>query len=261
MKRLKFRFHNKQKLAEFVWDLRNSFPKENLSERNNNPCIYINFSRGLIKDMLNSEELTPTLKNKIAKEIKISKEDIKIIRQFSKNLEDYWNKKVNNCFFNEMGKIFGYKYLQKEYICYPTNKITGSYFGKNEITSVVNNKYKNNELNEIEFASVVIAEEILHLIYWKLWQEIYNKKITNIDEIFGLEGPEWSCWHIAEIMPEYLLINNPKFNEFRWNKDNRSSGYTWIPKLKKILDPIWNNSRNIGDFVINAHNRVGINIK
>jgi len=39
VKRIEFKIHTKQKLAEFVWDLRNSFPKENLSERNNNPSL------------------------------------------------------------------------------------------------------------------------------------------------------------------------------------------------------------------------------
>lgn len=261
MKKLKFKVHTKEKLAEFIYDLRNSFPKENLSERNNNPCVYMNFSKGLIKEMLNSKKLTPGLKNKIVKEIKISKEDKEIIKKFNRELENYWYQKINNRFFNEMNKMFGKKYIQKEYICYPTNKITGSYFGKNEITSVINNKNKNNKLNEIEFACAVIAEEILHLIYWELWEKIYKIKIENIDETFNIQGPKWSCWHIAEIIPEYILVNNPKFEEFNWNKDNRTSGYTWIPKLKKILDPLWEESKDIRDFIIDTHKKVGIKIK
>ena len=258
--KIKFKFHTKQKLAEFVYNLRNSFLKENLSERNNNPCIHINFSKELIKKVLNSKKLNPSLKKIIAKEIKISEKEKNNIKKFTKRFELFWNKKINNIFFNEIKKIFGKKYILLEYICYPTNKVTGAYFKKNEITIIFQEKPKC-KLNKLEFASIVLAEEILHLIYWELWEKIYKKDIQDIDEIFAIEGPRWSCWHIAEIMPEYLLIKNSKFKKFNWQKDNRTLGYPWIPKLRKILDPIWEKSKNIEDFIIKAHKKVGINIK
>jgi hypothetical protein len=66
--KVKFRLHSKEKLAEFVWDLRNSFPKENLKERNDNPGIHMSFSKSLIKKILKSKKLNLQLKKEIFKE-------------------------------------------------------------------------------------------------------------------------------------------------------------------------------------------------
>jgi|TARA_B100001971_G_scaffold207554_1_gene227891 hypothetical protein len=257
VKRIEFKIHTKQKLAEFVWDLRNSFPKENLSERNNNPCIHMNLSKNLVEKILKSNRLNYNLKKEIIKDIKISEKDKKEIKKFIKKFELFWNSKIETIFFSEVKRIFGKKYIRRKYICYPTNKIVGAYFGKNEISIIFNSKSKKS-LSPQEFSSIVLAEEIVHLIYWKLWQEIYNVKINNIDEIFDIEGPKWSCWHIAELLPEYLLIENDKFKKFNWDKDNRCKGYPWIPKFKKILDPVWKESKNIKEFIIKSHKKIGI---
>lgn len=258
--KVQFKLPSKEKLAEFVYDLRNSFPKENLKDRNNNPCIHINFSDKLIDKMLTSKKLTLQLKKAIAREVKQSKSNKEDLKQFNKQIQYYWDTNVNELFFNEMIRIFSKKYIQKQYLCYPTNKVTGSYLGKNEISLIYDAKVIG-VLNQNEFASIVLAEEILHLIYWELWQDLYKIKIHDIDEIFALEGPKWSCWHIAELIPEYLLIENTKFRKLNWNKDDRAKGYRWIPQLRKVLDPVWKDSKNIRDFIIKSHKKVGIKIK
>lgn len=261
MSKVKFKTHSKKKLAEFIWDLKNSFPEENLKERDNNPCIHIDFSEDLIKKILDSKKLNPVLKRKIVKEIKILDSEKKEIKEFIKGFEKFWRKEVEKIYFLEMKRIFGKKYLEKEYFCYPTKKVTGAYFGKNEITIIWNplKKETKNKLNKNEFSAIVLAEEILHLIYWELWQEIYNREIKNIDEVFEIEGIKWSCWHVAEIIPEYILVQNNLFKRFNWDKDNRSRGYPWIPELKNTLDPIWKNSKDIKEFIIKAHKKLGIN--
>ncbi len=255
--KVNFRLHSKEKLAEFVWDLRNSFPKGNLKERNDNPCIYMGFSKNIIKKMLKSKKLNLQLKKEIAQEIKISTMEKEEIRDFIKKFREFWTSKVNDVFFKEIKNCFDKKYIQQEYICYPTKKVTGAYFGKNEITVIF--EYPKSKLNKFEFASVVLAEEILHLVYWELWKKIYRKKIKDIDEIFDIEGKKWSCWHVAEVLPEYILIQNKKFRKLNWHKDNRSRGYSWIPSLKKILDPVWKNSKNVEEFIIEAHKKLEIN--
>ncbi len=255
--KVNFRLHSKEKLAEFVWDLRNSFPKENLKERADNPCIYMSFSKNLIKKMLKSKKLNLQLKKEIAKEIKLSKNEKEEIINFMRKFTKFWALNVEDLFFTEIKNCFSNKYLQQAYVCYPTKKVCGAYFGKKEITIIF--KIQKSKLSECEFASVVLAEEILHLVYWELWQKIYKRKIKDIDEIFDIEGKKWSCWHIAEVLPEYILIQSKKFRKLNWHKDNRSKGYPWIPSLKRILDPLWKNSENVEEFIIEAHKKLGIN--
>lgn len=258
--KIKFKLHSKKKLAEFVYDLRNSFPQENLSERNNNPCIHINFSEKLVRKILDSEKLDNKLKREIEREINLNSEEVKRTKEFIKDFKKYWNNNINAIFFQEMGNTFGKKYIQKKYSCYPTDKVTGAYFGKEEITIAINPRLET-KLNKFEYSAVVLAEEILHLIYWKLWQEIYNKKIDFIDKIFDIGGPRWSCWHIAEVLPDYLLVKNNAFEKFNWHKDNRAIGYTWIPKIRKELDSVWKNSKDMKEFIIKSHKKLGIKVK
>jgi len=241
-----FKIANKDQIAEFIFDLKDSLESENLSERNYAPCIYIKFPEKLRNKILDSKNLTPKLKEEIENHIEISKNNEIEVHSFIKKMREYWGK-VNYLFFSEMKGIIG-DYFQKEYICYITDKVVGAYFNKNEITI----DYKKDI--SLEKGSFILAEEILHLIYWELWERIYNKNINeNYEEIFSIKRDKWSCWHIAEIIPEYLLVENEAFNKLGWNRRKRYLGYTWIPELRKILDPIWESKKNFRDFIIKTH--------
>ncbi len=131
-----------------------------------------------------------------------------------------------------------------------TDKVVGAYFGNTEITI---NYTKD---MHVETGSFILAEEILHLVYWQVWKDIYKKNISNIDEIFSIGKGKWSCWHIAEIIPEYLLVENSIFKKFGWKKQKRYLYYTWIPELRKILNPIWENKKDFRGFIIKTHEKL-----
>lgn len=246
-----FKLADKDKIAKFVFDLRESL--DNSKGFNPRDCIRINLPFGLKKEIISSKDIDFELKEKIKQHIKISEENKKEMKNFSGKLKTTWDK-INNSFFNEMEKIIGEKYVQEEYNCYLTDKVIGAYYEDNEITI----DYKKDM--DVDYACFVLAEEISHLIYWELWKEIYGREIENVDYIFAIKGEKWSCWHIAEIIPEYILTENPEFEKLGWNKRQRYFGYKWIPELKKILDPVWNESKNFREFVKKAHEKVGIKI-
>ena len=241
-----FEVADKGKISEFVFDLKNSLEVKNLSQRNYSSCIHCNFPKILKKKIISYRTIDANLRNEIIKYVDISKDEIKKMKFFIFKLEEYWNNLISNLFFLEMQNNIG-NFLGKKYICYITNKVVGAYFNDREITI----DYK--EEMSVEKSSFILAEEILHLIYWQCWKRIYKRNISNIDEIFSIKGKKWSCWHIAEIIPEYLLVNNPSFEKFGWDKRKRYLGYTWIPEIRKILDSLWDNKKDFKDFIIKAH--------
>ena len=255
MEKVKFKIADKEKIAEFIFDLRNCLDINNLSQRNYSPCIYIKFKKEFAESMINSHELDNSLKEKIISNIKISKEESRKMALFTEQIKGYWDKEISDIFFSNVKETIGKDFIEKEYICYITNKVVGSYFNKSEITIDYNEKMSSKK------GAFILAEEIVHLIYWNLWKEIYQKDISDIDNIFSIKGDKYSCWHIAEIIPEYILVDNPSFNSFGWNKRKRYLGYPWIIELRKILDPLWENKKSFMDFVINAHKQLNIIIK
>lgn len=254
MEKVEFKLADKEKIAKFIFDLKNCLDINNLSQRNYSPCIYIDFQKEFAEDLINSHELDNSLREKIINSIKISKEERSKMIFFIRQIKNYWDKEINDTFFLKVKDIIGKEFTEKKYFCYITNKIVGSYFNKNEIT------IDYNEEMSVEKGAFILAEEIVHLVYWNLWNEIYKKDISNIDNIFSIKGDKYSCWHIAEIIPEYILVDNPSFKSFEWNKKKRYLGYPWITELRKILDPLWKDKKSFRDFVINAHKQLNINL-
>ena len=128
--KLKFKILNKEKLAEFIFDLKDTLNKEDI-EKNENPfdCIYINFSKDLIKEILSTKKLNKKIKKKIIKEIKYQEKELINDRKKLKKIENYW-KEIENLFFSEMQKYFGKNSIKKTYLCYITKKIVSGYFKK-----------------------------------------------------------------------------------------------------------------------------------
>lgn len=242
MTRLLFKVAPLSKISKFIFDLRESLKEGALKDRAGKPCILIDIPLELKQNLISEKKLTPKLKKEISHVIKnfIGK-DKKELKNFAKKIENYWNKNLAKLYFKEIEKTIGEKF-DKTYFCYITNTVVSAYFGKNEITL---NPNKRLNLSE---GSYIIAEELLHLLYWKTWKKIFGKKIDK--KIY--EGKIWSAWHISEVMPEYLLLENPSFSKFNWNP-KRERCYFWIPKLRKILDPLWCNKKDFDTFLIEAH--------
>jgi len=100
----------------------------------------------------------------------------------------------------------------------------------------------------------IVAEEIMHIYYWNFIEKELKWKIKDPWEV---KGRKWRAWHIAELVPEYVLIEDKELKEYWLDKIDRSIGYPWIPELRKISDPIWNNKKSIKDFLIKLHRKCG----
>ncbi len=250
MPKVTFKIAPPEKIAEFIFDLKDSLEEGALDDRSGSPCIYVKLPEELRKKLVKSNKLSLDLKEEIINLIHNSKEDYKNMGSLIIKLKKHWNAKINDLFFSEIKKIIGNS-LKETYICYITNKVVGAYFGDIEITISYTK-----DMN-VETGSFILAEEILHLVYWQVWKDIYKKDISNIDEIFSIGKGKWSCWHIAEIIPEYLLVENSVFKKFGWRKQKRYLYYTWIPELRKILNPIWKNKKDFRDFITKAHEKLG----
>ena len=199
-----------------------------------------------------TDHLDNQLKSKIMEHISLPPNKEKSIQDFITKIQKYWGNEINDIFFSEMKNIFTGEFIQKEYICYITDEVVGAYFGENEVTLDWQQDIG------LDKACFILAEEISHLIYWQVWKKLFNKDISDIDEIFSIKGKEWSCWNIAEIMPEYILVKNPTFGKFRWNKRKRYLGYPWIKKLEEELNPIWKDKKDIPDFIKEVHKKLGV---
>lgn len=249
-----------EKIVEFVYDLRDTLDKSKLDQREGSPCIFVEFEPELKKELFYAKKLNPKLKEKLIHKIdeKMSSER-EGMGEFMKEVKLKWEE-VEKTFFNEMNKFFELG-CERDFYCYVNNCVVSSYFGNNEISLIyfreINknvDKEKKKEL--VEEATSIIAEEILHLLYFDYIRSVFNKNFT-FDEIFDLGDDNYSGWHLTEIIPEYLLFNNPVFEKFGWNKINREKqGYFWIPKIKKKLDPLWQKRKSFKDFLIKAHKGV-----
>lgn len=162
--------------------------------------------------------------------------DINLEEKTSK-LQKIWNKK-NDAYFSHLKKKLETDFKFKEYIGYTANVMVGNYGGDNKFIIRISEK--------LDDSVYIIAEEVLHLVYWDIWKRTFDKNIEkpwllNKDNDKGL-----SVWKISETIPEYIF-----------NIDSsREKSYKWLPEVKKILDPLWKNRKSFKDFLIKAHKGV-----
>ena len=240
---VRFKIACKKEDAKFIFELKDSL-KEDISDNVSFSCIHIALPPDLIKELVKRKRFTEKIKLKIIEELPSN--DTKVLKKYLKRIRDRW-KRVEGDFFKEIQKIFGFR--RRRFICYITKNVCGMYLNKNKIVLPY---YKLKE-NEIIY---VIAEELLHIYYWD-----YMKKLKyKIKDPWEIKGKKWNCWHISEIIPEYLLVNNPTFFKYGWNKIKRERGYPWIPAIKNISDPIWKKSESFREFIIKLHEKCGIKL-
>ena len=247
MKKMKviFKQLNPEKFAELIFDMKECLSARELNREDS--CFSFNIPNKLSREILSSEFLTGELKRKIVEVIKDFKPIDRIIIE---KIQKFWDENANDLFFQEMERFMsGCSAL--EYTCYVADKMVGSYFEKNNEVVLKFIKHKDES-----WLSSVVAEEILHLIYWKFWKNIFDKNMT-LDERFDIGNNEVNGWSISEVIPDYLLIENKIFEKLGWNNIDRSEGYKWIEDLRKKLDPLWSEKKDFSDFVVKAHSLCG----
>lgn len=252
MAKVHFEIPSSEKIAEFVFNLKDTLDESILEQRSGSACIFIEFEPELKRELFYAKKLTPELKEKLIKEIerKMSSQK-KEMNKFLNRVKSKWSE-IEEIFFNEMKKFFEFENNRKFY-CYINNCVVSSYFDENEI-SLIYFKEFNKDLNKNEKggllveATFTIAEEILHLLYFDYIRKIFNKNFT-FEEIYDLGNDNYSGWHLVELIPEYLLVGNPSFKKFGWNKiDRQKQGYFWISKIRKKTDLIFRKN-NFRDFI------------
>ncbi len=254
--KVKFEIASPEKVAEFIYDLRDTLDKSNLKQKGGSQCIFIDFDPILKEELFYAKELTLKLKEKLTREIKkkIDFQREKMDR-FLDKIKREW-KQIEEIYFKEMKKFFEFK-EDKIFYCYINNCVVGSYFGENEISLPYFQEFekeleKNREKNLFSEATFIIAEEILHLLYFDYIRKLFGRNFS-FEEIYDMGNDDYSGWHLAELMPEYLLVHNPVFKEFGWNKINREEqGYFWIIDLRKKIDPLFK-EKSFKDFIIEIH--------
>jgi|TARA_Y100000310_G_scaffold223427_1_gene225271 uncharacterized protein YggL (DUF469 family) len=239
--RVVFKQLNPEKFAELIFDMKECLSADELNREDS--CFSFDIPEELVKEIILTEYLTDELKEKIIFSIK----DFKLIDEIKiEKIQKFWDENVNNIFFREMERFMPGCSVS-EYTCYITDKMIGSYFERN---SEVVMKFMENK--DEAWLSSVVAEEILHLIYWKFWRNLFDKNLT-LNERFDIGNDEINGWSISEIIPDYLLIENKIFEQLSWSNIDRSKGYVWIKDLREKLDPLWSNKESFSDFVIKAH--------
>lgn len=240
-----FKQLNPAKFAELIFDMKGCLSARELNREDS--YFSFNISYELSREIISSEFLTDELKRKIMEVVKDFKPIDKIIIE---KVQKFWDENVNDLFFQEMEKVMP-RCSASEYICYVTDKMVGSYFEKNNEAVLKFVKHKDEA-----WLSSVVAEEILHLIYWNFWKNLFDKNMT-LDECFDIGNDRVNGWSISEVIPDYLLIENKTFEHLCWNKIDRSKGYKWIKSLRKKLNPLWSEKKDFSDFVIRAHSLCG----
>ena len=251
MGRVEFKIASAEKIAEYIYDLRHTLDESKLEQRSGLECIFVEFNLDLKKELFYSKKLTFDLKKKLVKNIKMQLgSQKKEMITFLKEIRKEWAK-IEEIYFKEMKNIFEIK-KYKKYICYLNNCVVSAYFKNNEISLTYSEKFKKNKEKLIEESTFIIGEEILHLIYFDYIGKLFNKNFS-FDEIYDLGNDEYSGWHLVELMPEYLLVQNPLFKKFGWNKINREKkGYFWISKIRKKIDRFYD-KKDFKKFIIKIH--------
>ncbi len=245
-----FKIASKQKIAEFIFDLRHTLDPKKLTQTTKSSCIYTPLSLSTKKNLLGATKLSVNLRKQIIRDLKkesgLNKD---ILVDFKNEVEKNW-KKVEKVFFKEIKKIMPLK-LKKKYICYISNSVINAYYKDNEISLKYQSFSKLNIEKVMTYVTSIVAEEILHLIYFKYWNKIFDLNYSPM-KVFDLGTDEYSGWHISEIVPEFILVDNLAFKKYGWDKINRTAVYFWIPKLKKKLKSLWVKG-NFKNFLIESH--------
>jgi len=202
-------------------------------------------------------KLNSILKKKLMVEIKTKidsqKEEMVL---FLEEIKKEW-KKIEKTYFEEMKNIFSIK-KDKKYICYLNNCVVSAYFENNEVSLTYFEKFKKDKKKMVEYSTFAIGEEILHLIYFDYIRKLFNKNFS-FEEVYDWGNDEYSGWHLVELMPEYLLVHNPVFKKFGWNKiDREKEGYFWISRIRKKTDKNYN-KKDFEKFILEIHKPLNIN--
>ncbi len=186
--------------------------------------IFLDLSKNILKDILNPKTNFNNIKKKLIEEVK-KKHNIEKLREFKKDIEDYWTL-LNDLFFNNLKITMGFDFKYKKYIVYITEIIRGSYGDKNIVYT--------NPLG-IKTSAYITSEEILHLYYW----DIYGDTIKNIKHPWKENN---QVWEISEVIPEFIFTDD-LFKSFGWGKDlNRN--YSFIESWKEKLQPLWDDKKD-----------------
>lgn len=229
MPKIIFKVPSYEKMSEKVF-----FSVKDLKE-DYQRVIYMELPKRLVKEIISKN--FSDVKTRLIKEIKKA-HNLKRLRKFKKELEDYWNP-LNDLFFSSLKKITGANFKYKEYIVYISSIRRGSYSRTNEIFT--------NPINPIKLSGYIMAEELLHLHYW----DIFKKYIKDVGLPWRLSR---EIWEISETIPEFILTED-SFEKFGWGKDLHRL-YPFIQKWKKKLSSTWKNKKDFKDFMIKIHQSI-----
>lgn len=233
--KVKFKLANLNKEAERAYEFKETLKQK--FELRSGSHFNITLSEELKNKILRANSFED-IKNELINFLKTKKPEFD--ENKLKEINQAW-KEVEKTYFIEVEKITGKKFDFEEYICYLIFSVCGHYEeGSNRI-------YVDIILSPKAIAAIC-AEELLHLHYWKIIEDLFKIRMKKFYGKFDMKP-----WQISEVIPEYILVENPTFFKFKWNNWNRKNSYSWITDLRKILDPIWRNRKDFNDFLIKAH--------
>jgi len=208
-----------------------------------------------MKEKIVSKTMSKNEKGELKKYIRdFMAKDTENMNILIKKIEGYWNNQVSDFFFKEMEKSMGEK-ADRKFICCMTNLLPGTYFDDNLITIPYYDNYREKTDDEnLSFVSFILAEEVLHLIYYNAWRKIFknNWSLRRIIRELWFKN-DMKLWKIGEIIPQYLLVENEEFKRFGWNSIDRVKAYPWINDFRAVSDRLWKSRKNFADFVIKMH--------
>ena len=254
--RIRFRVASPEKAAEFIFALKESLGEQEKDAEdkyeNQADDIFLPMSRKIVLELITSNKLSGKLKAELVKlaEVPLKESSDDLLSELEK-IRFMWNNEIEKVYWEELRRLIGNNIkLEEEYNAFISNVVCGAYYGKNEVSIP---RYKEGDTNLFIF---VLAEEISHIVYWNFLSD--NLGIKKDDKIWESGKNGWSLWNISEAIPEYLFIDNKNFSKFGWNDLKRTYSYPWIPKIRKILDPLWNDRKDFKDFLIKAHKKLGL---
>lgn len=187
------------------------------------------------------EKRFPEVKEELIKFVK-NYHNIEKLNDSKKELEEAW-KPLNDLFFNNLKNIMDVNKFEESYDALLTTLIRGSYTTENKVFV--------NFIPGIERTIFILAEEILHLVYWDLFRELFDGRLSD-------EKCPWTInkaiWEISETIPDFVLTEN-SFEKFGWGK-NLNRNYQFIKSLKEKLNPFWKNRKNFQEFLIKIHGQI-----
>ena len=204
---------------------------KNIDIENANKYVF-NISISLAKNIQKAKEYKEVKETIIS--FILNKQEPELIQK-TKTLQDVWNKQ-NERYFLHLKNVLETDFELDTFYGYTTNIMVGNYGDKKDFIVRIT--------DDLKISVYIIMEEVLHLVYWSIWDELFDKKIRNSKLYMKDNEKGISIWKISEIIPEYV---------FKLDPSSRSKSYPWIPELRKILDPLWQKKKSFKDFIIKAH--------